>query len=149
MKWFKCQSYVDRWNKRFAGKPALNNKTNAGHLGGYLLNRQVCAHRIIWTMLTGEQPNGVIDHINGDPSDNRRRNLRCVSHAVNLRNQKMRSTNTSGAMGVRRENNRWSARITANGVERHLGTFDEKSDAIAARKAAERMHGFHQNHGRV
>jgi hypothetical protein len=31
----------------------------------------------------------------------------------------------------------------------HLGYFKDKSEAIAARRAAEREHGFHENHGRA
>ena len=34
------------------------------------------------------------------------------------------------------------------GKQIHLGYFDDKKDAIAARKAAEVKYGFHKNHGR-
>ena len=147
--WFKNEAYARRWNARCAGKPALNSANSTGHKGGYFCDVQFSAHRVIWKMHYGTEPKE-IDHINGDPSDNRIVNLRAVSHGVNLRNQKRRSTNTSGHMGVRRSRNgqRWQARIKAAGVERYLGTFEKFEDAIAARKQAERKHGFHENHGR-
>ena len=40
------------------------------------------------------------------------------------------------------------SRIQVNGKKRSLGCFTEKSDAIAARAAAEIEHNFHENHGR-
>jgi hypothetical protein len=36
-----------------------------------------------------------------------------------------------------------------NGVNNYLGAFDEKADAIRARKKSEIENGFHPNHGRA
>ena len=58
------------------------------------------AHRLIWLMRFGEWPEGEIDHIDGDRSNNRLENLRCVSKSGNMRNQKRNSRNTSGFPGV-------------------------------------------------
>lgn len=59
------------------------------------------AHRIIWEMHFGDIPKGhQIDHINGIRNDNRIENLRLVTHCINGRNQKLRSTNTTGKTGV-------------------------------------------------
>lgn len=56
---------------------------------GYILvgvdNRLYLAHRLIWMMVYGEWPN-VIDHKNGDPSDNRLVNLRNVNQSENILN---------------------------------------------------------------
>ena len=43
---------------------------------------------------------------------------------------------------------KWRAQIVFDGKRKHLGYFTEKTDAIAARKAAEVKYGFHANHGR-
>ena len=80
------------------------------------------------------------DHINRDKLDNRRANLRAVSRRGNTRNTGPRSDNTSGVRGVtwNRPTKRWRAQIGAATGYRHLGMFDSKQDAIAARQAAER-----------
>ena len=59
------------------------------------------AHRVIWEMLNGPIPSGlVIDHIDGNPFNNLISNLRVVTQAVNTRNKKLYSTNTTGIAGV-------------------------------------------------
>ena len=45
--------------------------------------------------------------------------------------------------------NKWKAQIKYKYKPYSLGYFDKKSDAIAARKAAEKDFGFHPNHGRA
>ena len=79
----------------------------------------------------------VVDHINGNPLDNRRQNLRVCTVAENNRNNKGRSQSTSGVTGVAWRNNKWRARIKINHKDIHLGVFDNKEDAIKARKEAE------------
>lgn len=92
-------------------------------------------HRLIM-----EPPKGkVVDHINRNPLDNRRMNLRVVTIQQNLRNQK-RPNNTSGQNGVsfNKLSNRWEAYITTDYKRRNLGLFDKLEDAIKARKTAEK-----------
>lgn len=79
----------------------------------------------------------VVDHINGNPSDNRKSNLRVVTQAKNMQNRKTNVNNTSGVTGVSFKNGYWTARIMANKKEIFLGIFDNKDDAIKARKKAE------------
>lgn len=107
-------------------------------------------HRVAWLLSTGSWPSGYIDHVNGVRDDNRVINLRDVSRSENQQNAKMNSKNTSGVVGVRWRNRygRWEAQITANGRKIYLGRFDDLASASAARKVAEREHGFHPNHGR-
>lgn len=106
-------------------------------------------HRIIWMMVYGHWPDE-IDHINGNKQDNRLCNLRNVTHRENLRNVRKSKNNTSGVTGVSWSayHEKWAARIKTDYKLLHLGVFINKEDAIAARKAAEVKHGFHENHGR-
>ena len=58
--------------------------------------------RIIWTILHGNIPKGmIIDHLDGNPWNNRPSNLVCKTRAENIRNCAKRKDNTSGVVGVR------------------------------------------------
>jgi len=140
-----------RWNGRFAGKEALTAKHSTGYRYGMIFGHAYFAHRVIWAMETGEWPPDQIDHINGVRNDNRLVNLRAVSRAVNSKNQRRPKSNTSGVIGVcwHRTHGKWVARIKRDGKNIHLGLFTSKSDAIAARAAADIDLGFHPNHGSV
>lgn len=80
-----------------------------------------------------------VDHINGNPLDNRRANLRVLSASDNSRNQKDRSDSTTGFKGVcfDRSRGKWMAHVSEGGKFRNLGRFDSMEDAKAARLAAE------------
>lgn len=134
------------WNTTYAGKPAGATPHGSGYLGGQLEGRWYRAHRVIYAMCHGKWPANQIDHINGVRDDNRISNLRDVTHVENARNAAIPSDNTSGTVGVcwHIRDGRWRARIGRIS----LGGFIRKDDAIAARKAAEKKHGYHPNHGR-
>lgn len=78
-----------------------------------------------------------VDHINGDTLDNRRSNLRVVTHAENLRNRNgAQANNTSGYVGVRPKygGRRWVAEIAGE----YIGSFKTREEAATARLAAEK-----------
>jgi hypothetical protein len=137
-----------KWNSRHAGKEALTKTVN-GYRGGRLNYRYVLAHRVIWKMMTGEDPIE-IDHIDGDRQNNRWSNLRDATSSDNSRNSAMRSDNTSGVIGVvwHKRHRKWMAGTSIGGKYQFLGLFDDFDKAVAARKAAERKQNFHPNHGR-
>lgn len=80
-----------------------------------------------------------IDHINGNPLDNRKSNLRICTQQQNLLNKGIKSNNTTGITGVYWDKSRkkWLASIGLNGRSHHLGRFDNLEDAIKVRKQAE------------
>lgn len=137
------------WNTRFAGKPAMNSVNNKGYMVGTVLGVRASAHRVIWKMMTGDEPD-MIDHDDGHRSNNRWLNLKDSSRSENNRNAAKRSDNTSGVTGVSwfAHKSRWAAQISINGKNKLLGLFDDKAQAIQARKNAEVNYGFHKNHGR-
>lgn len=110
----------------------------------------VLEHRAIWAMTYDYWPEE-LDHINGDPQDNRLENLREVDHRENCLNGRVRSRNTSGVSGVTWEADRekWLVRINTGIKNINCGRFDSFEDAVAARKEAEARYGYHPNHGRA
>ena len=76
----------------------VGHESSSGYTYIYLDGRQYPAHRVIWKMETGREPEGVIEHINGNLSDNRIENLRDVSVSDRL----SRSKNSIAAKAARR-----------------------------------------------
>ena len=113
-----------------------------GYLNIKLQSRKHLAHRLVWLHVYGEWPKGQIDHINRVRTDNRIANLRDISHKQNLQNAGKYSHNTSGHPGVcwNKRASKWQAQITHNQKHIHLGYFTTIEDAIAARKAAEKLY---------
>lgn len=86
--------------------------------------KQYLAHRIAWLLHTGAWPTGDVDHINGNPGDNRIENLRDVPHSINLQNRKSAaSTNKVGLLGVVKRRNSYAAHVHRNGKQLYLGRF--------------------------
>ena len=133
------------WNKRFAGREAFTSNKGGGRMVSPVFGRIYLAHRVAWAMHYGAWPKGQIDHINGNPSDNRISNLRDVSMQVNSQNMPLRVDNSTGVPGVTRHQGKWQARI----ARRYIGMFSEFSDAVAARRKAEAELNYHPNHGRI
>lgn len=138
------------WNTRYAGKEAFTYTHKTGYKVGSIFNRSLRAHRVIWAIYYGKWPENEVEHKNGVEDDNRIKNLSDVTHAENMRNLKKPANNTSGTAGVdwHVRAQKWRVRIKVNKKEQHLGLFDNKDDAIAARLAAEKEYGYHPNHGR-
>lgn len=85
-----------------------------------------------------------VDHINGNPFDNRRSNLRLCTQKENSRNQHRKKKSFSGYKGVsfRQDTQRWQAYITVNGKKISLGCFDQAHTAARVyNEAAHRYFG--------
>jgi len=85
--------------------------------------------------LIGKQTGYVNDHINRDPLDNRKSNLRFLKHSENLCNRGLPQNNTSGYKGVSFSNKRgkWCSFIHLKNIaERYVGTFNNPVDAAVA-----------------
>jgi len=88
----------------------------------------ILMHRLIAGTPLGQDT----DHRNRKSLDNRRDNLRPVSHQSNTWNQAKRRNNTSGFKGVVKSRGKWMAQITVNGKHKYLGRFTDIKDAVAA-----------------
>ncbi|CFB63118.1 HNH endonuclease [Pandoraea apista] len=114
-----------------------------GHLYVSCADKTYRAHRVAWLLYYGEEPNGILDHIDMDKQNNRIDNLRIVGNSENAINHRIHVDNTSGYRGVtyNRHARKWEAKIGRHGVTR-LGFFDTPEEAAHEfNKAAIRLHG--------
>jgi hypothetical protein len=80
-------------------------------------------------------PAGVdVDHINGDPLDNCRENLRLVTARQNQANSRKRKEASSKYKGVAWHpvSGKWRAYIAPDGKQQHLGLFSDEMEAARA-----------------
>jgi hypothetical protein len=140
---------ANNWNSRYADREAFTALNEDGYHHGKVAGKMVRAHRVVWAMVFNAWPDGEVDHINGDRTDNRLENLRLASRLSNGQNQKRFVTNTSGYTGVsyHKRSKRWQASVHFEGRSRTLGYFDSPEAAAEARAQANRDLGFHPNHG--
>ena len=134
---------ANSWNAMRTGKPAMQSVDHKGYLRGKVFGKLYLTHRIIWKMVTGFDP-AIIDHINGDKSDNRIRNLRSCTNSENCRNyaKGFGSSEFRGVSWVKRDK-KWAASISdGKGGKVSLGHHStELAAAKAYDDAAARLHG--------
>ena len=101
--------------------------------------KQYKAHRLAYYMYHGIDPlEKLVDHIDGNPLNNKIDNLRLATNEENQRNRSISKNNTSGTTGVTwiKECQRWRAHIK----KINLGHFINKEDAIQTRIEAEKKY---------
>lgn len=135
------------WYGGKKGEEVYFNK-RGGHYRIEIAGRLRSYARVCWMRHFLEDPHPlVIDHKNGDPTNNRIENLRLATAADNARNHRQQRNNTSGKSGVTfkrtgRGLKRWRVRINdGSGKRRLVGDFLTKEEAIEARLKAEEAYG--------
>ncbi len=107
-KWFLCNGYASRTLKK-------NKKA-----------KKLYMHRLIMGSPVGMH----VDHIDGNPLNNVRSNLRVCTHKENLRNCISR-IGTSKYKGVHwsKVSSKWASAIIVDGKKKHLGVFHDEIEA--------------------
>ena len=110
------------------------SKNKCGPTNIMIEGKMYKAHRLAWFYMTGEWPKRCIDHVNGNPKDNRWKNLRGATHTQNMRNRKIGENNSSQFKGVYlpKGKTKWVARVHHEGKTKHLGCFDCEHEAALA-----------------
>lgn len=91
------------------------------------------AHRVVWALANNKLPGQLeIDHVNGNPQDNRPSNLRACLRYQNVLNTKLRSDNTSGSKGVSYDPSSQSRPWRSYFKGKRLGRFKTAEEALAA-----------------
>lgn len=117
------------WNTRFVGKRAGTPLRR--YVG--ILNHPYTIHRVIWKLVTGDEPPEQIDHMDQDWMNNRWANLRGATQYQNQRNRGAQRNNLAGLKGVSRDRSgHYYARLTLRGVPTRIGTFQTAEAAHAA-----------------
>lgn len=122
-----------------AGQRAGWVNSNDGYVYVEIDKTAYKAHRLIWIWFFGEIITPDVDHKNRDRSDNRITNLRPATRSQNATNRKKKDSCTSKWVGVYwyERYGCWKAQIN-NGRVKHLGFFDDETDAAKAYNEAAR-----------
>lgn len=130
-----------QWNGRLAGTRALTATDRSGYLNGHIHKHRYRAHRVAWAHYYGYWPS-IIDHIDGDRTNNRISNLRIATAQQNACNRQAASGKTSKYLGVswHEQNKKWWAKAFFGGREMHLGFFSSEREAAQAYDNAARKH---------
>lgn len=140
-KHFKNERLYNAWKSRCEGKIA----GSCHYANGYIEVRTQDgklhkAHRIIWKIMTGVEPNLPIDHINGIPWDNRWENLRLATNQDNARNSKAFSK--AKFKGVQKRVNDWIVCWTVEDKNfRETGFSSAEQAAEHYDKVAKKLYG--------
>lgn len=138
----EASGHAKWWNGRFAGKRACKSDCNRGYLRVCLFGDEYPAHRVIWAMETGQWPTNVIDHIDGDPANNRIANLRPATTAENNRNKANHGRSRFRGVSWRARQSIWVSAIKTNKKVTFLGCYKNEEDAARAYDvAAIEQHG--------
>jgi len=138
---FSSARVATMWNARFALRRAGREMIRAKHKAGYrqvmLDGKRLLEHRVIAGMF-GLPTDAEIDHIDGDPSNNRIENLRPATRFENARNNSGWRNKPFRVGVTQKRNGKFIAYIRSNdGKQKHLGSFESEAEAVAARSAAE------------
>jgi len=133
------------WNEQYGKK-----RRNAGDIAGTLTHNgyvtvsagasgSVRVHRIIWLLVNKEDPYGyVVDHIDGNRSNNKINNLRKIDARLNNRNMSIRKDNNTGVIGISEINGGFDVSwTTPNGVRTKFFSISNRGRDLAFALALE------------
>ena len=140
------------WRKSSSTLAPAGSKAGCVNGRGYLVvginYKKYLVHRLIWVM-HGNDPVAVLDHINGDTTDNRIENLRASTHTENMCNARRSKRNTSGVKGVSwsKTMNKWVGSVWFKRKIYTTQPFEQKDQCAEAVKVLRsELHGEFARH---
>lgn len=118
----------------------IRSERKKGIVKNYMLHREILNLK--------HEDSQKVDHINSNGLDCRKQNLRCCTHAENMRNRKRRGVFSSLYKGVcwSKKAKKWVAMIRHNKIRINLGTFENEYEAsVIYNKKAKELHGCFAN----
>ena len=138
-----------RVNQRVPAGARAGTVKPAGYVNIKFRRKMFLLHRLVFLSSHGYLP-AEIDHIDGNPANNRITNLRAASRTQNLWNRRMREGNTSGVKNVSwcERDRRWIVQFWSGGRLAYAGRFTSlEKAAAAAEQARHTIQGEFARHG--
>jgi hypothetical protein len=136
------------FNKQYKGVGNYTAEQSSKHASGY--RTSIKMHRVILERMLGRKLLQLeyVDHIDGNPLNNTRNNLRLATPTQNQQNKTKQHNNKSGYKGVswHVRDRKWIAQIVSNKRYYFLGGYDTPEEAYAAYcEKAKELHGEFAN----
>jgi hypothetical protein len=112
-------------NRRMVIGSIAGHADKFGYVRIKIGNNLYLLHRLAWLYVYGKFPDMIIDHIDGNPNNNKLINLREASLEENSRNSNIKSNNKCGYRGVvyKESTGMWQAQCGMGGVSTYLGNY--------------------------
>ena len=140
------------WKKSTSNRVNVGSEAGSYQTGGYmavkLLGKRIPVHKIVYLLHHGYIPE-IVDHIDGNRSNNKIENLRICTKAENNINTSIRRHNTSGIKNVswHKQTGKWRVIVRHKGKPNSFGLYaDIELAELVAIEARNKLHGKFASH---
>lgn len=134
--------YIPETGEFFRNEERADHARKDGYCRVYFEGKRELAHRVAWFFVNDKWPDNVIDHIDGNPSNNKIDNLRQATHSQNMQNS-VHPVGSSGVKGVHWHalTGKWAVKIFYRNRCHYFGTYKDLELAeLVANEAREKLH---------